>query len=102
MLTPAHTADVELRIPATIQGPKRSESAKGLFWVTDQRVSCLFIPFEQIADRQIVFKADTAAGSKTALPAYDAPPSLDSLNIPYVSRISKRMIEDEMLIIRAC
>lgn len=41
LLGPAQTADLELRIPATIQGPKRIENAKGLLWVTDRRVSLL-------------------------------------------------------------
>ncbi|KAK4683536.1 hypothetical protein P7C73_g6712, partial [Tremellales sp. Uapishka_1] len=37
-LTPGNTADIELRIPATIQGPKRTEYAKGRVWATNQRV----------------------------------------------------------------
>ena len=34
-----HSTDIELRVPATTEGPKRIEMAKGKIWVTDQRVS---------------------------------------------------------------
>ncbi|WRT67976.1 uncharacterized protein IL334_004950 [Kwoniella shivajii] len=78
-LTPGHTAEVELKVPATIQGPKRTENAKGNIWVTDKRV---------------LFVADTldtpgtsasAANVPSNPPDYDAPPSLSSLEIPYIS-----------------
>ncbi|WWD18652.1 hypothetical protein CI109_103105 [Kwoniella shandongensis] len=79
VLTAGHTADLELRIPATIQGPKRTENAKGRIWVTDHRV---------------IFIADTldtpgtsasGASAPSEPPSYDAPPVLSSLEIPYAS-----------------
>ncbi|KAK8858757.1 hypothetical protein IAR55_002986 [Kwoniella newhampshirensis] len=79
VLTPGYTADLELRIPATIRGPKRTENAKGRIWVTDHRV---------------IFIADTldtpgtsssAANAPSEPPSYDAPPVLSSLEIPYAS-----------------
>lgn len=39
LLTSGNTADIELRIPATMDGPKRADSAKGQLWLTDHRVS---------------------------------------------------------------
>ncbi|KAL7423049.1 hypothetical protein Q5752_002348 [Cryptotrichosporon argae] len=63
LLTPGYTADLELRVPATIDGPRRTETARGRVWVTDHR---------------IVFLAETALSS-----SYDAPPTLTSLIIPY-------------------
>jgi hypothetical protein len=36
--TRPYPADLELRVPATISGPKRTETAKGRIWVTDHRV----------------------------------------------------------------
>ncbi|WVQ96502.1 hypothetical protein IAU59_003607 [Kwoniella sp. CBS 9459] len=77
VLTSGHTAEIELKIPATISGPKRTEKAKGLIWVTDHRV---------------IFVADTldtpstsasAAAAPSEPPSYDAPPVLRSLEIPY-------------------
>lgn len=41
LLTEGNTATLTLHIPSTIQGPKRTESAKGRLWVTDRRVSNL-------------------------------------------------------------
>ncbi|CAD6566337.1 MAG: hypothetical protein TREMPRED_002487 [Tremellales sp. Tagirdzhanova-0007] len=64
--TPAYLADIELRVPATITGPKRVECAKGRVRVTDRRV---------------IFTADTIPASSSQ--AYDAPPVLTSLTIPY-------------------
>ncbi|WWC88666.1 uncharacterized protein L201_003579 [Kwoniella dendrophila CBS 6074] len=79
VLTAGHTAEIELRIPATIQGPKRNETAKGRIWVTDHRV---------------IFVSDTldlpgpssrATNAPSNPPEYDAPPVLSSLEIPYSS-----------------
>ncbi|WVQ85057.1 hypothetical protein IAT38_007221 [Cryptococcus sp. DSM 104549] len=79
VLTAGHTADLTLYIPATMSGPKRTETAKGHLWVTDRRV---------------IFMADTlntpgtsAAGgaAPSEPPSYDAPPSLLSLEIPYAN-----------------
>nr|XP_019045417.1 hypothetical protein I302_05807 [Kwoniella bestiolae CBS 10118]OCF24347.1 hypothetical protein I302_05807 [Kwoniella bestiolae CBS 10118] len=69
VLTAGHTAEVELKVPATIQGPKRSETAKGRIWVTDHR------------------PGPSSAGSNAPPnpPGYDAPPVLSSVEIPYVS-----------------
>ncbi|ORX37247.1 hypothetical protein BD324DRAFT_435347 [Kockovaella imperatae] len=64
VLTPRHTADIELKVPATLSGPKRTETADGFLWVTDHRV---------------VFAA------RTVVAAYDAPPQLESLVIPYTT-----------------
>lgn len=38
LLTPGYGTDIELKIPATIQGPKRTERSWGRIWLTDQRV----------------------------------------------------------------
>lgn len=38
LLTPGYVTDIELRVPATMQGPKRKEMAKGSVFLTDQRV----------------------------------------------------------------
>lgn len=38
LLTPGYSTDVELKIPATIDGPKRTEKSWGRIWLTDQRV----------------------------------------------------------------
>ncbi|WVQ65573.1 uncharacterized protein L199_003751 [Kwoniella botswanensis] len=79
VLTAGHTAEIELKVPATIQGPKRTETAKGRIWVTDHRV---------------IFVADTldlpgpsSAGTNAPPnpPGYDAPPVLSSVEIPYTS-----------------
>lgn len=32
-------ADVELKVPPTIAGPKRTEKGSGTIWITDKRVS---------------------------------------------------------------
>lgn len=40
LLTPGYATDLELKIPATIEGPKRTERAWGRVWLTDQRVGC--------------------------------------------------------------
>ncbi|WVF68987.1 hypothetical protein IAT40_003761 [Kwoniella sp. CBS 6097] len=79
VLTPGHTAEIELKVPPTTSGPKRTDKAKGLIWVTDHRV---------------IFVADTidtpstsasAAAAPSEPPSYDAPPVLRSLEIPYTS-----------------
>jgi len=44
LLTGPHPADIELRIPATISGPKRTETARGSLYVTDKRVSFRLSP----------------------------------------------------------
>ncbi|KAI9634698.1 uncharacterized protein MKK02DRAFT_37577 [Dioszegia hungarica] len=38
VLSSGNTADLELRIPATMAGPKRTDYAKGRLWATNQRV----------------------------------------------------------------
>jgi hypothetical protein len=52
LLASGNTADIELRIPATMDGPKRVESAKGQLWLTDLRVSRatrLNLPYQILA-----------------------------------------------------
>jgi len=71
ILTEGNTADIELRVPPTVQGPKRKEAARGRLWVTDQRV---------------VFMADPSPASSSR--AYDAPPELSSIVVPYPSILS--------------
>lgn len=70
LLTEGNTATLTLHIPSTIQGPKRTESAKGRLWVTDRRV---------------VFVTDSlnapGSSSNDGPPGYDAPPTLNSLEI---------------------
>ncbi|ORY25956.1 hypothetical protein BCR39DRAFT_542733 [Naematelia encephala] len=68
VLTEGNTADLELRIPPTPSGPKRTETAKGRIWVTDHRV---------------IFISERQATSTSTSTGYDAPPTLDSLVIPY-------------------
>ncbi|WVW84892.1 hypothetical protein I302_106927 [Kwoniella bestiolae CBS 10118] len=79
VLTAGHTAEVELKVPATIQGPKRSETAKGRIWVTDHRVLFVADTLDQ--------PGPSSAGSNAPPnpPGYDAPPVLSSVEIPYVS-----------------
>ncbi|GFZ45002.1 hypothetical protein JCM24511_02728 [Saitozyma sp. JCM 24511] len=77
-LTSGNTADIELRIPATMDGPKRVESAKGQLWLTDHR---------------IIFVADSggagsSSSSAAAPPSYDASEGIRSLVIPYSVLIS--------------
>lgn len=38
LLTHGHATDAELRIPATIEGPKRTMSSSGRIWVSNHRV----------------------------------------------------------------
>lgn len=38
LLTPGYGAEIHLKIPATIEGPKSSHTARGRLWLTDQRV----------------------------------------------------------------
>ncbi|WVR06498.1 hypothetical protein IAU60_003529 [Kwoniella sp. DSM 27419] len=79
VLTPGHQADIDLRIPATMQGPKRTEKAKGTLWVTDKRV---------------IFVADSidtpgtssrAAAAPTEPPGYDSAPALTSIEVPHTT-----------------
>ncbi|WWC62794.1 uncharacterized protein I303_105391 [Kwoniella dejecticola CBS 10117] len=76
VLTAGHTADVELKVPATIQGPKRTETAKGRIWVTDQRV--IFV-----ADSIDLPGPSSRTSNTPNPPGYDAPPVLSSIEIPY-------------------
>ena len=40
-----YTADLMLKVPASLNGPKRTENAAGRIWVTDHRVcSHLLLP----------------------------------------------------------
>lgn len=39
LLTPGYGAEIQLKIPATIEGPKSSHTSRGRVWLTDQRVS---------------------------------------------------------------
>jgi hypothetical protein len=39
LLTPGYHTELELKIPPTTEGPKRSEWAVGRVWLTDERVS---------------------------------------------------------------
>lgn len=39
LLTPGYASSCELRVPATMEGPKRSDRSVGAVWLTDQRVS---------------------------------------------------------------
>ncbi|KJD99684.1 hypothetical protein I311_06728 [Cryptococcus gattii NT-10] len=70
LLTEGNTASLTLNIPPTIQGPKRTENAQGRLWVTDRRV---------------IFVADglsvPGSSSNGGPPGYDAPPTLNSLEI---------------------
>ncbi|OCF46028.1 hypothetical protein I317_00116 [Kwoniella heveanensis CBS 569] len=79
VLTPGHTAEIELKIPATIAGPKRSERAKGMIWVTDHRVIFVFDTIDTPST------SASAAAAPSEPPSYDAPPVLRSLEIPYTS-----------------
>lgn len=38
MLAGPHCADVALKVPASLTGPKRTQNAAGQIWVTDHRV----------------------------------------------------------------
>lgn len=39
LLTPGYGAEIQLKIPATIEGPKSSHTSRGRLWLTDERVS---------------------------------------------------------------
>lgn len=56
LLTPGYTADVELKIPATIEGPKRTQKSWGRVWLTDQRVS-------PVAQVHCLAEADSSSSS---------------------------------------
>ncbi|OWZ27804.1 hypothetical protein C349_06744 [Cryptococcus neoformans var. grubii Br795] len=70
LLTEGNTATLTLNIPPTIQGPKRTENAKGRLWITDRRV--IFV-----TDGLSAPWSDSNGGP----PGYDAPPTLNSLEI---------------------
>jgi len=38
LLTPGYLTELELRIPPTTEGPKRTDIAHGRIWLTDERV----------------------------------------------------------------
>lgn len=38
LLTPGYYTDLELHVPASMEGPKRTENAQGRVWLTDHRV----------------------------------------------------------------
>ncbi|WOO76836.1 uncharacterized protein LOC62_01G000451 [Vanrija pseudolonga] len=69
LLTPGYAAEVELRVPATIEGPKRVENAAGLIWITSER----FVVISQ------------APQSDSQMRVYDRPPTLSSLVVPYAT-----------------
>ncbi|EIW67675.1 hypothetical protein TREMEDRAFT_64270 [Tremella mesenterica DSM 1558] len=69
-ITPGYSTDIELRIPATISGPKRTENYKGKLWMTDQR---------------IIFVTEVKSSK---VKSYDSPPSLENLVIPYTHILS--------------
>ena len=70
-----NTADLELRIPATMAGPKRTDYAKGRLWATNQRVGTVV----NCTDAKVIFIGDqpVASGSGSA--------PIASLVIPFVS-----------------
>ncbi|WWC70959.1 uncharacterized protein I206_104911 [Kwoniella pini CBS 10737] len=77
LLTPGNTVEVELKVPATIQGPKRIETAKGKIWITDQRVIFIANSIDNPGP-------STITSSQPNPPKYDSPPILSSIEIPYL------------------
>lgn len=65
LITGPYTADVELKVPASLTGPKRIENAAGRIWVTDQRVI-------------LISSIEPSGGA-----SYDAPPALTSIVVPF-------------------
>ncbi|BEI86218.1 hypothetical protein CcaverHIS002_0605050 [Cutaneotrichosporon cavernicola] len=70
LLTPGYATDIELTIPATIEGPKRTEKSWGRIWLTDQRI--IFIAVKRPGGE------DLNAPHRVA-----GAPGLHSLIIPY-------------------
>ncbi|GMK57314.1 hypothetical protein CspeluHIS016_0401480 [Cutaneotrichosporon spelunceum] len=70
LLTPGYATDLKLTIPATIEGPKRTETSWGRIWLTDQR---------------IIFIAHKAPGEEDLNAGHHVgrAPELHSLIIPY-------------------
>ncbi|RSH90948.1 hypothetical protein EHS25_010124 [Saitozyma podzolica] len=83
LLASGNTADIELRIPATMDGPKRVESAKGQLWLTDLRI--IFVADSGGAGSS---SSSSSSAAAAAPPSYDASEGIRSLVIPYSVLIS--------------
>ncbi|KAL1413153.1 hypothetical protein Q8F55_000902 [Vanrija albida] len=70
LLTPGYAVELEVRVPASLEGPKRVEAAGGLIWITSER---------------FVVIAQTPASESQMRMSYPRAPTLSSLDVPFAT-----------------